>query len=259
MSETSGPRVWHRRLSRGGARRDVPARLCWAALLGCAPLASAEITTTAFINGTTNYVYRAYTKSKDHPTLQANADVLHQRSGLLAGAWLSAVEFGDARVEAIPYAGKRWHIAPDWRLDTLLSAYVYDDEVFGDNADYLEAQGLLHYADIVSLRAGAAPDAYGRGSTLVNLQLDVRYPVARRFDVSASLGADQARAALEYDDVYWDLGLSWFPWRHVSADLRYHDARTFNGTGEDTGSSGHGRFEDLLIDPSLVFTVTIGF
>lgn len=237
----------------------LPDGLCAATLLVATSPAVAETTATAFLNATTNYVYRAYTKSEDRPTLQANFDLLHSRTGLIAGAWVAAVEFGDARLEAYPYAGKRWRIAEDVRLDTMLAAYLYDDEVFEEAANYLEAQALLHYRDLLSLRAGTAPDAYGRGSNVLNLQIDARYPLAGTIDVSAGLGYDRARSALGYDDVYWNLGLTWFPTRHISADLRYYDATEFNGSTEAGNGAAHGPFEELLIDPSIVFTVTVGF
>lgn len=211
------------------------------------------------VNGTTNYVYRAYTKSDDHPTVQASIDVFHPRSGLLAGAWVSVVDFGEARLEATPYAGKRWRLADDWRLDTLLAGYLYDQPVLGEVSDYGEAQALLHYSDILTLRAGIAPDAYGRGETVTNLQLDGRYPITHNVDVSAGLGYDDARAALGYDDVYWNLGVSWYPTRHLSVDLRYHDAEVFNGTEPAGGAGEHAPFETLLIDPSIVVTIGIGF
>ncbi len=252
-----------------GARRYVssryggPARLsdglCAAALLVVTSPVIAEVTATAFLNVTTNYVYRAYTKSEDHPTLQANIDLLHQRTGLFGGAWLAAVEFGNARLEAYPYAGKRWRIAEEWRLDTLLAAYLYDDRVFDESADYLEAQVLLHYSDLVSLRAGTAPDAYGRGDNVLNLQIDARYPLTDKLDISTGLGYDRASAALGYDDIYWNLGLTWFPTRHMSADIRYYDATEFNGVTDGDGAAPHPPFEELLIDPSIVLTVSVGF
>lgn len=242
----------------GGSPR-LTDRLYAAALFVASSPAVAETTVTAFLNATTNYVYRAYTKSEDRPTLQANFDLLHARSGLIAGAWVAAVDFGGARLEAYPYAGRRWRITEDWRLDTMLAAYLYDDRVFEESANYLEAQALLHYRDLLSLRAGTAPDAYGRGGNVLNLQIDARYPLSATVDVSAGLGYDRARPALGYDDVYWNLGLTWFPTRHLSADLRYYDAAEFNGAPELGDGAAHGPFEDLLIDPAVVFTVTVGF
>ena len=255
----SGPGSRRYPFNRNGGSARLPDGLYAAALFVASSPAVAETTVTAFLNATTNYVYRAYTKSEDRPTLQANFDLLHARSGLIAGAWLAAVEFGGARLEAYPYAGKRWRITEDWRIDTMLAAYLYDDRVFEERADYLEAQMLLHYRDLMSLRAGSAPDAYGRGSNVLNLQIDARYPLGGRVDVSTGLGYDRARSALGYDDVYWNLGLTWFPTRHLSADLRYYDAAEFNGAPELGDGAAHGPFEDLLIDPTVVFTVTVGF
>ncbi len=65
------------------------------------------------LNGSTNYVYRGYSKSDDHPVAQLNLDYEHEKSGIFIGVWTSMVDFGEdedefddpAKVEISPYIG----------------------------------------------------------------------------------------------------------------------------------------------------------
>jgi uncharacterized protein (TIGR02001 family) len=239
------------------ARRSIPG---WALLVLCQPGLAGEPSVTAFGSVTSNATYRAYSKSENGPTFQLNADALFTDSGVIIGAWLSRVRFGGANVEFNPYLGKRWSLGEDFRLDAVLSGYVYDRRVFASEAHYGEAQLLLHFRDLLSLRTAVAPDAYGLDAATANVQLDLRFPLLAEVDLGAGVGYDRARAALEYDDAYWNMGLSWFPSRRIAVDLRYHDALLFNEADTHSGRPAMQAFFDSIeLSPTAVLTLTIGF
>lgn len=232
----------------------------FAVLVLCGPVLAGGPSVTALGSVTSNATYRAYSKSENGPTFQMNADALYAESGVIVGAWLSRVRFGGANVEFNPYLGKRWSLGEDFRLDAVMAGYVYDRRVFASKAHYGEAQLLLHFRDLLSLRTAVAPDAYGLDAATANVQLDLRFPVLADIDVSAGVGYDRAQAALEYDDAYWNMGLSWFPSRRIAVDLRYHDAVLFNEADTHAGRPATQAFFDSIeLSPTAVLTLTIGF
>ncbi len=219
------------------------------------------------ITGTTNYVYRMYSKSNNEPAIQANLDYQHS-SGLFTGASASSFNIGNsevfeegvfpnaARIEVTPYLGWSYNFADDWRVDMQYSRYFYDGLLYGLEADYNEFYLFLHYKDLVSAQASFTDDFYGIGNAASFYELTGRYPLTDFLEVSATLGYGQLSKVLLADYPYWNVGLTG-RYKFVALDLRYYDAREqFFGDEFD---------QFLLPDhpetlkPTVVFSLSVGF
>jgi len=184
---------------------------------------------------TSNYFWRGYSKSDEHGSAQLNIDYSHFAgdSGYFAGAWLSSVDFGDQAQahdtdsELILYGGWTKTLNDAFSFDLQISHYLYDDEVFGERADYTELYLFLHYRDLVTGEVAFAPDAYRSGESTLNSQLTFRYPLSTLLDFSAGVGYFAAREVFAYDYRYFNAGVSWRS-RRFSLDLRYFGARETN-------------------------------
>ena len=205
----------------------------------------------------TEYFYRGYSKSGNHPSIRANVDYDHA-SGFFVGSWISWVDFEDngygdrSNVEFYPYVGFSHKLDDQWRIETSVSRYLYDGRIFGKFSDYNEYSASVHYSDLASLRFDFANDAYNRGGGAANIELTGRYPIFTHWSVSAGLGYNNATPALEYDTLYWNLGVTWF-FKHGSLDLRYADYA-------DAGvSSEYGALELPELKQKFIFSLSVGF
>ena len=176
----------------------------------------------------TEYFYRGYSKSANHPAVRANVDYGHP-SGFFLGSWISWVDFDDtdypdrSNVEFYPYLGFNYKLSEQWRIEASVARYLYDGRIFGKFSDYNEYSTVLHYSDLASLRVDFANDAYNRGAGATNVELTGRYPILAKLSVSGGLGYNNATPVLEYDTLYWNLGVTWH-FKYVALDLRYADA-----------------------------------
>ncbi len=230
----------------------------WAAACVCAGLAApaaAELSTTALARFTSNYLYHGYTKSDDHPAAQAHVGLAHG-SGAYGGAWLTAVDFGGAEFEFIPYLGVQRALPGGLRLDAVLSAYVYEAEVFGESGDYVETSVSLDWRGLVTARGSVAFDSYGASHNAVAGEVKGRYPLSDVLDATVGIGYDGLAKVTSYDVVYWNAGLSYFIGRHVVADLRYVDNVYFN---EISDPGVHDRFAGAEVNARVVFSLSVGF
>lgn len=224
-------------------------------------LVNAEPKYSASLRITSDYVYRGYSKSRGDPAIQMNVDYEHP-SGMFIGSWISQVDFGDqyfsdrASIEANPYAGASLRLLGYWRIDSVLAGYVYDGKVDGRDSDYGDLYALLHYRDLFTARWGVSHDAYGRGKSTLNYELDARFPLTDTLEVSSGIGYENTDTVLRYNYIYWNIGAAWFFPKHATIDLRYHDAHRFsNLNGEIAGAS----FEPPRIGKHFVFSLSIGF
>jgi len=162
---------------------------------------------------TTDYVWRGYSKTDGGPAGQANLDYEHA-AGFFSGVSVSNVDFGDndfqdeANVEIAPYLGWTFGFADDWRLDVQWTRYFYDGDIFGHHADYNEFNLLLHYLDLFTVRTSFSEDLYDQGHASGDYELTGRYPITDMFELSTSLGYSQVKKTLEYDYLYWNVGLT---------------------------------------------------
>jgi uncharacterized protein (TIGR02001 family) len=206
---------------------------------------------SAGVTGTTDYVWRGYSQSDEHPALQGFLEGAH-RSGLYLGVWGSNVDFedpggDDASLELDLYAGYRRTLGGGLNLDLGWVRYVYPDT---DDLDFNEYYATASY--------GAS---YGLGDVSLGLGLHFsneflatagdgyHVPLSARYTLPGSAGVMQGLSVgggLEYnafdDEVYgdglpdsywaWNLGLSKSV-MDFDLDLRFHasdeDGKTLNG------------------------------
>jgi uncharacterized protein (TIGR02001 family) len=212
----------------------------------------------ATLTATTDYVSRGYSKSDDDFAIQANVDYEHS-SGLYLGTSVSNVDFGDntfsnrANVEITPYLGWTFKLTDDWRLDTQWTRYLYDGKIAGHHSDYNEFYLLLHYRDIFTIRTSFSEDFYNHGKFSSDYELTGRYPLTDSFEFSTNIGYSQVEEVLEYDYLYWGVGLTYY-YKFVALDFRYMDA--IEATKE---LDNQWQYDPEVIDPSFVFSISIGF
>jgi uncharacterized protein (TIGR02001 family) len=206
-------------------------------------------------------VYRGYSKSNGAPVFQGNIDYEHS-SGFFLGTWVSQVDFGHERyqgrvnLEANPYVGVSLGLSENWRFGTTLAGYLYDGKVYGHEADYGEINALLYFRDLLTAHVGTSYDAYGRGRSTLDYEIDLRYPVMDTVEVSSGLGYEDANTVLNYSRVYWHIGASWFLDKHVALALHYYNAQRFD---ELKGGTENTRFKPPGINNHVVFSISIGF
>lgn len=223
--------------------------------------ANADARYSALIKFTNNYVYRGYSKSNGDPAFQGNIDYEHP-SGFFIGAWMSQVDFGDGRfqdranAEANPYAGASLKLSERWRFDATLAGYLYDGKVYGRGADYSELNALLHFRDLATAHVGVSYDAYGRGKSTLDYEINMRYPVTDTVEVSGGVGYEDANSVLTYGYLYWNIGMAWSLYKHAAVGLRYYDAHRFYAVEVGPAST---IFEPPRIGSQVVFSISIGF
>ncbi|MGJ0486985.1 MAG: TorF family putative porin [Methylomicrobium sp.] len=208
-----------------------------------------------------DYIYRGYSKSRGNPVVQAHVDYQND-TGWFAGLGLSQVRFDDqlntarAEIEIKPYLGWSLPLSADWRAELSASGYLYDNKLFGHDANYVEIYGSLHYQDWLSARASVAPDAYQRQATVLNYELNYRRDLLDDVQFSAGLGYYQAGALLGQDYFYWNAGISWFVTSYLAIDMRYVDVALSHGP-----EPGHhaDQFYPRQQDNNYQFSITLGF
>ncbi|MDD5580632.1 MAG: TorF family putative porin [Methylobacter sp.] len=236
--------------------------LCVAVLFCQTYWAYAEIHGT--VTGTTDYIWRMYSKSNQDPAIQGNLDYQHS-SGFYGGASVSSVNFGpsdarkefhfqnQARAEIAPYLGWSFNLADDWRFDTQYSRYFYDGKIYEFSGDYNEFYMFLHYKDLFSAQASFTDDFYGMGDIAFNYELTGRYPVTNILEFSGTFGYAQTRPVFLADYPYWNLGLTG-RYKFIALDLRYYDASEIYYQQQQP-SIDH---PDTL-KATLVFSISVGF
>jgi uncharacterized protein (TIGR02001 family) len=224
----------------------------------------------ASVSLTSSYYWRGYSKSDNRPSGQVNLDFsdFSNESGYFLGSWFSSIDFGsagpesDAAAEMTVYGGWSQSLSDDVSLDLQLSYYVFDGDLFGENADYSELYLFLRYRDLLTAELAYAPDAYSSGSSTMNGQLTYRYPLHAMVDFSAGAGYFAARDVFDYDYAYWHAGLSLKTSRY-SFDLRYFGSRETNEkpyyAPYYSTPLRYGRRELPFRSSAVVITLSAGF
>ncbi|MEI7995770.1 MAG: TorF family putative porin [Methylococcaceae bacterium] len=213
-----------------------------------------------------DYVYRGYSKSQGNPVAQGLIDYQGD-SGWFGGLGLSQVNFDNlpntnsAEVEFKPYMGWALPIATDWSTELTVSGYIYNDIVFGHNADYAEISATLHYQDWLSGKISVAPNAYQRHATVPSYELNYRHDIFDTLQFSGGLGYSQAFALLGQDYFYWNLGVSWFVTSYLTLDARYIDVHLNNYNDSDYDDLKlHGdEYYPRPINNKYLLSITLGF
>jgi uncharacterized protein (TIGR02001 family) len=209
----------------------------------------------------TDYVYRGYSKSRGNPVVQAHVDY-QDDAGWFAGLGLSQVRFDDqlntarAEIEIKPYLGWSLPVSTDWRAEFSVNGYLYDNKVFGHDANYAEIYASLHCQDWLSARASVAPDAYQRQAAVLNYELNYRRDLLDNVQFSSGLGYYQAGALLGEDYFYWNAGISWFVTSYLAIDLRYVDVALSHDHDPEHDPD---QFYPRQQDNKYLFSITLGF
>ncbi len=240
--------------------------LCAAMLLYYAEAVRAELHGT--ITGTTNYVWRMYSKSNNKPAIQANLDYQHS-IGFYTGATATSFNIGKseldedpdfhptfldpAQVEIIPYVGWNFKLNDSLNMNLQYSHYFYDGKVFSLDAEYDEFYFFLHYKDLVSMQISYAKDLYGLVGDAFTYELTARYPLTDYLEASGSYGYANTKSVLASDYNYWNLGLTG-RYKFLALDLRYYDASETNISREQDTFD-----HPITLNGTIVFSISAGF
>lgn len=222
---------------------------CWPLLLPATPVVH------GFVRAVSDYVYRAYSKSADAPTLQGQV-ALTLPAGLHAGLAASLVDFGGAGFEANPYLGLTRALSRDWRLDWVLAGYWFNRAVFGQGSAHFEPTMTLSFRDLARLRLGAAIEPYGASASTPYAEVGGSYPMTDVTTIASTFGYEHGRAVTGYDVAYWNLGVTHYVNPHCAVDLRYHDAKSI---GAERPTLLHQALETTAIGARVVVSLSVGF
>ena len=237
------------------ARATVPTTVLSLAATLSADCANGAPDISALLRLTSNYDYRGYSLSDNHAAVQGNIDAMWS-SGFFLGNWVSSANFGDADLALNPYLGKSFDVSPNWKIVTMVAGYLFDAKVDKTNPSYGEGALRLGYRDILSMQVSIAPDYYGTGSTVPSYELELSYPLAETIDVSAGIGYQASRNALNYDGVYSNIGIAWFILPNLTLDIRYHNLHEMNERPH--GNYGLEPLAQYHLDTPVILSVSIG-
>ena len=208
-----------------------------------------------------DYIYRGYSKSRGNPVVQAHLEY-ENPDGWFTGVDVSQVRFDDylnqdrAEMEAQPFLGWNQNINNDWRAVATAKAYIFDNKLFNQRADYAELYASAHYQDWLSLQFSFAPNAYQRNVDTFNYELNLRRDVLDNLLFSTGLGYYQAYSLLGHDSLYWNAGFSWFATDNLALDVRYIDSSLSTHYHSETT---HDEFYPRPQDHQYLFSVSLGF
>ena len=194
---------------------------------------------SAYVTLTTDYVFRGISQTNEGPAVQGGFD-FHHDIGIFLGIWASNVEFPmDAAqynprdIELDLYVGFERSFARHWSANVSLVRYTYPDSSF--NFDYTEVGAGIGYRNLVFVNIAHTNDYFSLGTKATDYELAGLYPLARGFEIGATLGAfDIADFIGTY--LYWNAGVSKNLDR-FTFDVRYHntDSDAKNALGNLAG------------------------
>lgn len=240
-----------------------------AALLCVAPLAAAaqeEAESATLFGGTlsgnvsfaTDYMFRGYTQTNQHPAIQGGVDWAHD-SGLYFGAWGSNLDWAGG-VELDLYGGYTWEIG-GISYDFGAVYFLYPDEddcTLNGSAcewDYLEiVLGGSYQAGLMGLSFGAlfSPDYWGESGVgggdswhfWAGAELPLELNGPHDLTLSANVGftrSDSEGFFAVGEDSYlnWDIGASISLAENLALDFRYYGSSLDVGRVEVTDDMGN--------------------
>lgn len=167
-----------------------------------------------------DYRYRAISQTRLQPALQGGADLVHNATGLYAGAWASTITWtedagGDGDIEIDLYAGKRGQLANSLGYDIGLLRYAYPSNELGGvagfvNANTTEVYGQLSWGPAQLKYSHALTNLFGfvdsQGSGYLDLAANL--PAAAGLVVNLHAGRQRIahNGAASYTD--WKLGIT---------------------------------------------------
>ncbi len=181
---------------------------------------------TGSVMVTSDYVFRGYTQSDEHPAFQPTLNWTFA-NGIHFNAWASNVDFndgGEADAEVDLTAGWGGEI-DGTTFDMGAVAYLYPGASRSLNYSYWE-----FYTNIgrkvgdatVTGSFNFTPDNFGGLDTAVFFAVTVAGPVADKISLDASIGTAQVKRASGQDYEYWSIGAT-YALGFADVSLRYHD------------------------------------
>ena len=243
--------------------KNIKKRVYWLStvLLLCSVNSSVHAEWHGSVKLVSDYIYRGYSKSRGNPVVQAHLEY-ENPDGWFTGVDVSQVRFDDylnqdrAEMEAQPFLGWNQNINNDWRAVATAKAYIFDNKLFNQRADYAELYASAHYQDWLSLQFSFAPNAYQRNVDTFNYELNLRRDVLDNLLFSTGLGYYQAYSLLGHDSLYWNAGFSWFATDNLALDVRYIDSSLSTHYHSETT---HDEFYPRPQDHQYLFSVSLGF
>ncbi|MBL8643553.1 MAG: hypothetical protein JNK21_06450 [Rhodospirillaceae bacterium] len=179
------------------------------------------------IAATTDYVFRGYSQSDEHPAIQPGLN-WDSGVGLHLNLWGSNVDFndgGEADVEVDFTAGFAGSVG-NLNYDVGAIYYAYPGSAGALNYDYWEGYTTLSFAasDVATLNGAIyySPDFFGGLDDAWALQGGFSRKLDDSLTFDAFFGTQMLKAASGSDYLYWSAGLTYsFPW--FDANVRYHD------------------------------------
>lgn len=167
-----------------------------------------------------DYRYRGISQTRLQPALQGGADVVHNPSGVYAGAWASTIKWtsdagGDGSVELDLYAGKRGELSSGLGYDAGVLTYAYPSNglkrVPGfTTANTTELYAQLSYGPAVVKYSHAVTDLFGFVESKNSGYLDLAANLAAGDALVVNLHAGRQRVAhnpaASYTD--WKIGVT---------------------------------------------------
>ncbi len=214
---------------------------------------------SATITGTTDYVFRGISQTKEGPAIQGSFDwskdfmAGKQKVGLFAGVWASNVDFADgdqAHIE-IDYSGGIRTEVNGVSLEALAIYYNYPNSRNSLDYDYIEAGGKVGYDFKIAEVGGTflwSPDFFGGIGDAVYFAGDVSVPLPYKFAVGAHIGRSEFDNSGATDYTDWSISIS-RPILGFDLSVAYFDT--------DLSKSECGGTENC--DARAVFTVSKSF
>lgn len=146
------------------------------------PALAQDVTYSAGVAVTSNYVSNGVTQTQDGPAVQPYLEVA--LGGFYAGTWMSNVDFGTGdSVEIDLYLGYRTKLADLVFLDLGYARYFYDDS--GDCCGEFKLSALVPVGDDFGLQAYFA---YDPENDKLNTRATLAYEVSEQFALSGTYG-----------------------------------------------------------------------
>lgn len=168
-----------------------------------------------------DYVFRGVSQTGEDPAVQGGVDA--NWGSFYAGAWASAVDFGDETdAEVDLYGGYRTEAA-GYALDFGVLSYFYVNEPSGADYNFVEFKAAASRA-IGPATLGAAvyyaPDFFGVDNAATYLEANGAYALGDKWTVSGAVGHQWLDVSDDY--MTWNLGLAYALTDYLTVDVRYH-------------------------------------
>ena len=193
-----------------------------ATLLATFAASAADNTTALNFNAavTSDYRYRGISQTRLKPALQGGADVVHNATGIYAGAWASTITWtkdagGDGDIEIDLYAGKRGELSAGLGYDVGVLSYVYPSNKLASvpgfvSANTTELYGQLSYGPALVKYSHAVTNLFGFADSKHSGYLDLAANLDAGNGMIVNLHAGRQRvennSAASYTD--WKIGVT---------------------------------------------------